>query len=120
MLGKRPLTAIPANLIAIKLDISPTVVIPSPYSESTRSPVDEPDNTMNSENVDAFWDAGAMGCGELVIKLRIKFQTLVAGTVFHLRAHDTGAVEDIPAWCSMTGNRLVRAAHPDYWIERKP
>jgi len=59
-----------------------------------------------------------MGCGELVLELRFRMAELAGGTQLHLIASDPGAPEDLPAWCRMTGNRLVRAEHPDYWIER--
>ena len=67
---------------------------------------------------EATWDAGAMGCGELVLELRFRMAELPGGAQLHLIASDPGAPEDLPAWCRMTGNRLVRADHPDYWIER--
>ena len=54
-----------------------------------------------------------------VLELRRRLQALPAGGAFHLRASDAGAPEDIPSWCRLTGNVLVRAAPPDYWIRRK-
>lgn len=69
-------------------------------------------------DVAAEWDAGDMGCGEVIILLRVRMQRLKAGDVFRLTARDLGAPEDIPAWCRMTGRKLVRADHPDYWIEQ--
>ena len=68
---------------------------------------------------DTIWDAGPMGCGELVLELRFRMAEMPPGAVLRLVALDPGAREDIPAWCGMTGNGLVRAAHPDYWIRRK-
>lgn len=68
---------------------------------------------------DAFWDAGEMGCGELVLDLRLRMKRLQPKQTFHLIAHDPGAVEDIPAWCRLTGHALKRAEHPNYLIERK-
>jgi TusA-related sulfurtransferase len=41
------------------------------------------------------------------------------GQVLWLTALDSGAKEDIPAWCVMTRHRLVATKHPDYWIERR-
>ena len=67
----------------------------------------------------ATWDAGAMGCGELVLELRFRMADLPVGAQFHLIATDPGAPEDLPAWCRMTGHRLLHCAHPDYWIERR-
>ncbi|HUR29231.1 MAG TPA: sulfurtransferase TusA family protein [Planctomycetota bacterium] len=57
-----------------------------------------------------------MGCGELVLELRFRMADLPPGALLHLVATDPGAIEDLPAWCRMTGHRLLRQAHPDYWI----
>ncbi len=65
------------------------------------------------------WDAGDMGCGEVIILLRQRMQKLKPYEVLRLRARDLGAPQDLPAWCRMTGRRLLRAEHPDYWIEQK-
>ncbi|HTF88661.1 MAG TPA: sulfurtransferase TusA family protein [Planctomycetota bacterium] len=59
-----------------------------------------------------------MGCGELVLELRFRMADLPPGAQLHLIAEDPGAPEDLPAWCRMTGHRLLRQSHPDYWIER--
>jgi tRNA 2-thiouridine synthesizing protein A len=67
---------------------------------------------------DGYWDAGDMGCGELVLQLRNRMKALPSGSVLELRANDPGAVADIPAWCGMTGHVLVRQEHPLYWIQR--
>lgn len=68
---------------------------------------------------DQEWDAGEMGCGELVLELRTRMRALAPGQVFRLVAHDPGAPEDLPAWCSMTGHSLLSAEHPVYHIQRK-
>ncbi len=65
------------------------------------------------------WDAGLMGCGELVLQLRGRLARLAPGDLFELVAHDLGAPEDLPAWCRMTGHRLVAAEHPRYLIARR-
>jgi tRNA 2-thiouridine synthesizing protein A len=65
------------------------------------------------------WDAGDMGCGELIVILRKRVRALPPGSVLHLIARDPGAVEDLPAWCRLTGHPLRKAAHPFYDIERK-
>lgn len=67
----------------------------------------------------AAWDAGEMGCGELVLELRLRLADLAPGEVFSLVARDSGAREDLPAWCRMTGHELVRAQPPRYWIRRR-
>jgi tRNA 2-thiouridine synthesizing protein A len=68
---------------------------------------------------DAEWDAGELGCGELVLELRLRLETLPPGKLFHLVARDPGAPEDLPAWCRLIGHTLVRAEPPNYWIQRK-
>jgi len=66
-----------------------------------------------------FWDAGEMGCGELVLGLRFRLLDLPPGSVIRVRATDPAAPEDIPAWCRMTGHALVSADHPFYSVRRK-
>lgn len=67
----------------------------------------------------AEWDAGAMGCGELVLELRFRMASLRPGGVIKVVALDPGAPADLPAWCRMTRHRLVRAEHPLYWIAKR-
>ena len=67
---------------------------------------------------DAYWDAGEMGCGELLIELRFKMAELKKGQVFKLIARDPGAPEDMPSWCRMTGHKLLKAEHPQYFLEK--
>ena len=68
---------------------------------------------------DSEWDAGDMGCGELVMELRIRLKPERPGHLLKLTARDPGAVEDLPAWCRLTGHHLVSADHPLYFIRRK-
>jgi tRNA 2-thiouridine synthesizing protein A len=67
----------------------------------------------------AEWDAGDMGCGDLVLELRVRLQSMKAGEIMKLCARDPGAPEDLPAWCRLTRHVLVRAEHPTYWIQRR-
>lgn len=48
-------------------------------------------------HIDAEWDAGAMGCGELILELRTRMRALRPGQVLRLIAHDPGAIEDMSA-----------------------
>jgi tRNA 2-thiouridine synthesizing protein A len=68
---------------------------------------------------DAEWDAGDMGCGELVLELRSRLDVLRPGQILKLTARDPGAPADIPAWCRLTGQTLVGRRHPVYLIRRK-
>jgi len=67
----------------------------------------------------AEWDADDMGCGELVLELRFRLDSLKPGQIMKLTARDPGAPADIPAWCRMTGNPLVGGHPPVYLIQRK-
>ena len=64
------------------------------------------------------WDAGMMGCGELILELKLRLARLPPGVTLTLIARDPGVPEDLPAWCRMTGNRLVRTDPPEFVIER--
>jgi tRNA 2-thiouridine synthesizing protein A len=68
----------------------------------------------------AQWDAGSLGCGELVMDLMLRMRKLETGQVLRLTATDSGAPSDIPAWCRMTGHILqhVDAANRFYFIQR--
>jgi len=69
--------------------------------------------------VAARFDAGDMGCGDLVLELRARLATLAPGAVLEVRATDPGAPGDLPAWCRVTKNPLVHSEHPLYWIQRR-
>ena len=68
---------------------------------------------------DGEWDAGDMGCGELILLLRFRLDAMKPGQKIRLVARDRGAIEDMPSWCRMTGHVLVSANHPVYIIQRK-
>ena len=68
---------------------------------------------------DAHWDAGDLGCGDLVLQLMVRMKAMQEGEVLRLVALDPGAPADIPAWCRMTGHALVDAQPPVYLIRRK-
>ena len=65
------------------------------------------------------WDAGEIGCGQLVFELRLRMNQMTPGDRLEVIAHDPGAPTDLPAWCRMTGHTLVSADHPVYVIQRK-
>ena len=76
---------------------------------------------MTARPHDIDWDAGDLGCGDLVLALRLRVRA-DPGKVFKITALDAGAPADIPAWCRMTGNTLL--AHDPgayaFWIQAKP
>ena len=79
------------------------------------------DSAPTSPRFDQSWDAGDLGCGELVIHLRFRLKAMQPGEIIRVHATDSGAREDLPAWCRMTGETLV---HHDpgehlYFIRRR-
>lgn len=87
----------------------------SSHSIHDVSPIKSP---IDNLNVVDEWDAGDMGCGEILILLRSRMRDFEDGDVLKLTTRDLGAPEDLPAWCRLTGRRLAHADHPDYWIEQ--
>lgn len=89
---------------------------PAPPPEPLPAPAPAP---IGQHTPDWEWDAGDMGCGDLVLELRLRLQEMRPGQVIRVTARDPGAPEDMPAWCRLTGHRMVSARHPVYMIERK-
>ena len=73
---------------------------------------------MHDEAV-THWDASHLGCGGLVMQLRKRLLQLKPGQRIAVCADNAGARSDLPAWCRVTGHRLVSSTHPVYVIERK-
>jgi len=46
-------------------------------------------------------------CPMPIVKLAKKIKELQTGQVLELIADDPGSKEDVPAWCSRTGNELL-------------
>jgi len=92
------------------------------YSATTLDVMERRNVLVNPTAVtisDAEWDAGDMGCGELVMELRVRLHAMRPGQIIKLCARDPGAPQDLPAWSRLTGHVLLRAEHPNYWIKRK-
>jgi tRNA 2-thiouridine synthesizing protein A len=75
--------------------------------------------SASSAGNDAEWDAGDLACGDLILQLRGRMEGMPPGAVLRLVARDTGAPEDLPAWCRLTGHALLAADPPVYLIQRK-
>ena len=63
------------------------------------------------------WDAGDLACGPMLLALKSRLERLALGQVFEPVTRDEVAPVDVPAWCWLTGHRLVHAAHPHYHLE---
>ena len=68
---------------------------------------------------DVEWNAGDLGCGDLVLELMLRMKAMAPGHVLRLVASDPGAPADIPAWCRMTGHTLIEQHPPVYLIGKK-
>jgi tRNA 2-thiouridine synthesizing protein A len=69
--------------------------------------------------MDAHWDAGDMGCGQLAFELSRRMTGMKPGERLEIIAQSPGAAADLPAWCRMTGHMLISANHPVYVIQRR-
>jgi TusA-related sulfurtransferase len=65
------------------------------------------DDSSLSQTCTVRLDYGALGCGELLVKLFLELRKLPDSSVIEVRATDPGAIEDFPSWCRMTGNLLL-------------
>lgn len=90
-----------------------------PADGGTFAPATTPDSSLNAVPQHVEWDAGNLACGDLLLQLRQRVRSLPPSSVLVLISRDPGAVEDIPAWCRLTGNRLLSQEYPCYRIERR-
>jgi tRNA 2-thiouridine synthesizing protein A len=72
-----------------------------------------------NEEIEA-WNAGELGCGELVFELRKKLRG-IPGQVLKVTALDPAAPVDLPAWCRLTNNTLIHhdTASKSFWIRSR-
>lgn len=56
---------------------------------------------------DGTLDARGLMCPMPIVQLAKKVKEMKSGQVLELLADDVGAKEDVPAWCTRTGNALV-------------
>jgi tRNA 2-thiouridine synthesizing protein A len=64
-------------------------------------------------------DGGDRSCGELILALKRAIDGLRGGDVLKLVCRDPGAREDLPAWCRITGHRLLWGDGSTFYIQRK-
>jgi len=56
---------------------------------------------------DVTLDTKGLMCPMPIVHLAKKVKEMKSGQVLELLSDDVGAKEDVPAWCSRTGNQLV-------------
>jgi tRNA 2-thiouridine synthesizing protein A len=62
---------------------------------------------------------GELGCGELVYELRLQFERAGPGDLVRIVTDDPAAHTELPAWCQMTGHRLLESDAPFYVIQAR-
>lgn len=92
---------------------------PSSAPEAVPIPPEQVQQSDQAPTSQDTWDAGDMGCGDLVLELRVRLAELAPNEILKVRATDPGAPQDLPAWCRITQNPLVHSSHPHYWIQRR-
>jgi len=68
---------------------------------------------------DDVWDTGDLECGELLLPLRQRMDTLRVGGVILLITRPSGAELDLRAWCRITGHRMLKSEPPNFYIQRR-
>ena len=71
-----------------------------------------------SDNGMPYFDGGDTGCGELLLDLLLFMKKQTGDCVVKVRALDSGAPLEIPAWCRLTKHELLSSEHPIYLIKR--
>ena len=67
---------------------------------------------INGKKIDAERSVDAVGlfCPMPVVKLKLELEKAGINKVVELLADDPGVLEDLPAWCKETGNKLLSLA----------
>jgi len=69
--------------------------------------------------VDLEISTGELGCGDLTYELKLQFERVEPRYHVRIVTDDPGAPRDMPAWCRMTGHRLLEADAPFYIIQAR-
>ena len=85
------------------------------YSERPKADVGLPDWSFDDE-----FDGGDETCGRVIVNLHLYIRDQEPGLRILVISRDPGAPVEIPAWCRMTKNELIKSRHPYYLITLKP
>ena len=67
-----------------------------------------------------YWNAEDIACGDVLVRLFLLFRDqLGAGEVLHLRSVNEAIDIDLRAWCGLTGNSLLYAESPHYYLRKQ-
>lgn len=74
-------------------------------------------------NVDKVLDCLGFYCPLPVVKTKLEMEGMKEGEVLEVKSDDPGAKKDFPAWCSETGNELLKTEEKDgeflFYIKKK-
>ena len=74
----------------------------------------------HAQRPDAGFDGGDLDCGGgLLLLIRQHIDPLDRGQLLEIRSTETSVDDELPAWCRLTGNDLLAARHPEYFIRRR-
>ena len=74
--------------------------------------MDSDTQTHPYQPTDSF-DGGDLDCGNgLLLLIRKHIDPLTPGQLLEILSTETSVVEDLPAWCRLTGNDLVSHISP--------
>ena len=76
------------------------------------------DSVHSGDDDTPFFDGGDTGCGELLLDLLLFMKQQPSDCVVRVRALDSGAPLEIPAWCRVTKHELLSSEHPIYVIKK--
>lgn len=69
---------------------------------------------------DAFYDAGDKGCGEGPLDdIALLIRKMRGGQTLEIHATEPSVAVDLPAWCRLTGHRLLEHTGDHYLVRRK-
>jgi TusA-related sulfurtransferase len=69
---------------------------------------------------DDEFDGGEETCGRVIVNLYLYIRDQDPGSRILVISRDPGAPVELPAWCRMTKNELLKMDHPYYLITLKP
>jgi peroxiredoxin family protein/rhodanese-related sulfurtransferase/TusA-related sulfurtransferase len=65
----------------------------------------------DSKSVDV--DACGLQCPGPIMRMKMEMDKLAKGDILNITASDPGFAKDVPAWCNMTGNKLLSLSNED-------
>ncbi|HVA89357.1 MAG TPA: sulfurtransferase TusA family protein [Chloroflexota bacterium] len=76
--------------------------------------------TLPRFGADAFYDAGDKGCGDGPLDdIAFLIRKMPAGQTLEIHATEPSVAVDLPAWCRLTGHRMVEHTGDHYLVRRK-